>query len=64
MGISIYEIMVLFFLLTVILWVVAFISVLRNEFTGNNKLIWVLVVVFVPFIGSIAYFFIGSHAVR
>ena len=63
MGISVYELLVIFFLITFILWVIAFISVLRNEFTGNNKLIWILVVIFVPFIGSIAYFFIGRKQI-
>ena len=37
----------------------AFIDVLRNEFTGNNKLIWFLAVVFVPVIGPLTYFFLG-----
>lgn len=57
---GIYEIAVLLVVFTFILWIIAFISVLRNEFTGNNKLIWLLAVVFVPLIGSIAYFFIGK----
>ena len=57
---GIYEIAVLLVVFTFILWIIAFISVLRNEFTENNKLIWLLAVVFVPLIGSIAYFFIGK----
>jgi hypothetical protein len=36
---------------------IAFIDILRSDFEGNNKLIWLLVVIFVPFIGPIAYFF-------
>ena len=57
---GIYELAVLLVLFTFILWIIAFINVLLNEFTGNNKLIWLLAVVFVPLIGSIAYFFIGT----
>ena len=59
MGISVYELLVLLALVMLILWVIAFIDVLRGNFTGNNKLIWFLAVTFVPLIGLIVYFFIG-----
>jgi len=42
-----------------ILWILALVSVLRNDFEGTEKLIWVLVIIFVPFLGSILYFAIG-----
>jgi len=48
---------VLFFVLLFPL--LALISVLRNNFQGNNKIIWVIVILFIPFIGSILYFTIG-----
>jgi hypothetical protein len=38
---------------------VALIDILRSNFAGNNKLIWILVVLFANFIGSILYFIIG-----
>lgn len=59
MGISLYELFMLLVLPAGILWIIAFIDVLRNEFTGNNKLIWFLAVVFVPVIGPLTYFFLG-----
>jgi len=40
--------------------IIALIGILRNQFTGNHKLIWVLVVIFFPFFGSILYFIMGS----
>jgi len=40
-------------------WVIAFIDILRSDFRGNNKLIWLLAVIVVPFFGPIAYFFLG-----
>ncbi len=43
-----------------LIWLICLIDVLRNEFTGNNKIIWFLVVFFLPVIGSILYFFIGT----
>ncbi|MEQ9169164.1 MAG: PLD nuclease N-terminal domain-containing protein [Fulvivirga sp.] len=30
-----------------------------GEFEGDNKIIWLLVIIFLPFIGSIIYLLIG-----
>ena len=41
-------------------WYVALRSIIKNEFEGGyGKLIWVIVVIFVPLIGSVMYFAIG-----
>ena len=53
------ELIILLVLVQGVPWIIAFIDILRNDFAGNNKLIWLLVVIFVPIIGPIAYFFIG-----
>jgi len=45
--------------LAIILPILALISILKSEFKGNDKLIWVLVALFLPFFGSIKYFIIG-----
>lgn len=39
--------------------IIALVDILKNEFTGNNKLIWVLVVLLSWIIGVILYFIIG-----
>lgn len=39
--------------------IIALISVLKNDFKNNDKLIWVLVALFLPFFGPILYFIIG-----
>ena len=39
------------------LW--ALIDILRNEFTGYNKIIWLLIVILLPLLGIIFYYFIG-----
>lgn len=39
--------------------IIALIDILKSEFKGNNKIIWVLVVIFFGLIGAILYFFIG-----
>lgn len=54
----------LFLTLFVILFVIllplmALISVLTNEFRGNDKIMWVLIIIFLPFLGSVLYFLVG-----
>jgi len=43
--------------LVLLLW--ALIDILRNEFTGSNKIIWVIIVILIPILGAILYFLIG-----
>jgi len=48
------------FVLIILLPLIALIDILRSDFRGNNdKLIWVLVVLLIPILGSILYFIIG-----
>ena len=42
-----------------ILWVIAFVDILRSEFRDNEKLIWVLAVIFAPVLGMLCYFLFG-----
>ncbi len=44
-----------------ILPIIALVDILKNEFTGNNKIIWVLVVLLSWIIGAILYYFIGRN---
>ena len=41
--------------------IIALVDILKNEFTGNNKLIWVLVILLSWIIGAILYYFIGRN---
>lgn len=46
---------------TLVLWVMAIVDVLKNEFKGqNSKIIWLLVLVFLGPIGLFLYYFIGK----
>ena len=54
------ELIMILFLIGFIPFIIAFIDILKNEFEGYNKLIWLLAVLFAPLIGSIAYFIIGK----
>ncbi|OSS42246.1 hypothetical protein DESAMIL20_1799 [Desulfurella amilsii] len=43
-----------------ILWLMALIDILKSDFKdGLTKVIWLVFVIFLPFLGSILYFFIG-----
>jgi len=46
------------FIAYIIFWLRALVDVSKNEFTGNNKIIWLLVVIFIPF-GMVIYFVVG-----
>lgn len=55
-----FQIMILFVLLLgIVPTIIALIDILKSEFKGNDKLIWVLVVLLLNFFGAVIYFFIG-----
>jgi hypothetical protein len=43
----------------IILTIMALIDILKSEFKGNNKIVWLLVVLFINLFGAILYFNIG-----
>jgi len=54
------EIILILTIPLVIMPLVALINLLKNQFTGNDKLIWLLVILFLPLMGWILYFAIGK----
>ena len=42
--------------LAIILPIIALIDIIRNEFNGNNKLIWLIVIIFFNLFGVLLYF--------
>lgn len=43
-----------------LIWVLAIIEIVRSEFTDKNeRLVWLLLVILLPLIGTILYFAIG-----
>lgn len=51
-----------FLLLPTLLWIIALVDILKSNFKdSNNKILWVLVVILLPVIGSILYFIIGKN---
>ena len=61
MGLAILLVLWIIFVAVFVLWLWAMIDILKNEFTGSNKLIWLLVVMLLPFIGMLLYWFIGRE---
>ncbi|MFI1745948.1 PLD nuclease N-terminal domain-containing protein [Thalassobellus sediminis] len=55
--IGIWQIMLILF--GILPTIIALVDILKNEFTGNNKIVWLLVVLFTNFFGAILYFLIG-----
>jgi len=52
-------VILLIVIVTLLFPILALIDILKNEFEGNNKLIWILVVLFLWIIGAALYYFIG-----
>jgi len=44
-----------------ILPIIALIDILKSDFKGNDKLIWVLVVIFLSLLGVLLYYTIGRQ---
>ncbi|NRD24908.1 PLDc_N domain-containing protein [Winogradskyella litoriviva] len=41
--------------------IIALVDILKSEFKGNNKIVWILVVLFTNFFGAILYLLIGRE---
>lgn len=39
----------------------ALVDILKNDFTGNNKIVWLLVVLLANFPGAVLYFLMGRQ---
>lgn len=56
---------ILFMLFIVLLPLIALVSIIGNRFAPNVKLLWILVILCIPFIGSVLYFTVGrKHRIR
>jgi len=51
--------MLLILLVTLVIPIIALVDILKSKFEGNNKIVWVLVVLFLGLLGVILYYFIG-----
>ncbi len=46
-------------LIGIIPTIIALVDILKSEFKGNNKIVWILVVLLANFFGNVLYFLIG-----
>jgi len=54
-------VLVILAIIALLLPIIALIDIVKNDFSGANKVIWVVVVLFLPILGSILYFLIGRN---
>ncbi|MCG3653239.1 PLDc N-terminal domain-containing protein [Aliarcobacter butzleri] len=51
--------LIIFVIFCFILYIFIIIDILKHEFTGYNKIIWMIVILCFPILGAILYLFIG-----
>lgn len=51
----------IFIMLALLLPLIALIDILRSEFKGNDKIVWILVVLLANLVGTLIYFMIGRN---
>lgn len=54
-------ILILIILIGIIPTIIALVDILKSEFKGNNKIVWILVVLLANFFGNVLYFLIGRE---
>jgi hypothetical protein len=59
-GLTEILILLIFFLAPFILCVISLVDILKSRFEGNNKIIWVLAVILLPFAGALFYMIVGK----
>ena len=59
MGVFVSSFLMIFIVFTFILYIYILIDILKHEFTGYNKIIWILVIIFFPVLGAILYLVFG-----
>lgn len=48
-------------LVSIVLWIYCLVDILKNKFEKNDKIVWLLAVMFLPILGSLFYLFIGKN---
>lgn len=56
-----FQIMLILVVIGILPTIVALIDILKSDFKGNDKIIWLLVVLFLNFFGAVLYFLIGRQ---
>ena len=48
-------------LVSIVLWIYCLVDILKNKFEKNDKIVWLLAVMFLLILGSLFYLFIGKN---
>ena len=59
MGVLVSSFLMIFVVFTFVLYIYILIDIIKHEFTGYNKIIWILVLIFFPILGAILYLVFG-----
>ena len=59
MGIMMSSFLMIFVVFTFVLYIYILIDILKHEFTGYNKIIWILILIFFPVLGALLYLVFG-----
>ena len=59
MSIMVSSFLMVFVVFTFILYIYVLIDILKHEFTGYNKIIWILILIFFPLLGALLYLVFG-----
>jgi hypothetical protein len=59
MGIVVSSFLMVFIVFSFILYIYILIDILRYEFTGYNKIIWIIVLICFPILGALLYLVFG-----
>ena len=46
------------YILCVVMWIVALVDCLKSN--NSNKIVWIIVIILLPFLGSILWFILGK----
>lgn len=44
-----------------VFWIWVLIDILKSDFTGSNKVVWLIAVILLPLLGAVLYWFIGRE---
>jgi heme/copper-type cytochrome/quinol oxidase subunit 4 len=63
-GVGVFSIlMIIFFgfLLGILLPIIAIVDIIRSRIHENDKIVWIIIIIFIPILGSILYFLLAQN---
>jgi len=63
-GVGIFSILMIIlfgFLLGILLPIIAIVDIVRSRIHENDKIVWIIIIIFIPILGSILYFLLAQN---